>query len=527
MSFFIIPGNIFSYDLKPNEIAVFAFLCSCADNKTFDCFPSVKKIAKVCNMGQSTVRAVIHALQEKGLIKIKSQYKLVPDTDKRRQTSNLYHVSFLEECRKEEREMKQFYKSMKRIPHSKEGVPPGDRDQLTKPNITTTHIENKPSGSQKSCPDVSVSSNETDFSTLRDACVQELTYYGEELSCCGWIVHEALNSIWNDLVFDSDNPLAQRKLILKHLNAKLVVKVLNGFEIDGAYHTYLDETIRFVRWCKEQPPHPSIGHKPRTLEECRVYVDDYLKYNISRNLSAWSIKVMANSIAKLYGCSSREFIPTPQRKRSNITRSRGSKVRDKNYSEKNNQDVLLLNRVVGMRRSELAQIRGSDLMFIEGNPYIKISRGTKGGKVRYSELAGHPEEIEKVVEMFRSAGNKKLCPHPNSNIDFHGLRREYAKSLYSKYATDYSEYSKCRLLVYKHKIIGSYTTKNGRKSVKEFNRLCKELNISSDAKGLCDVSGVYHCRNDLKNVHYSREALYIVSSNLGHNRADVSIFYLH
>ena len=57
MSFFIIPGDIFSYDLKPNEIAVFTFLCSCADNKTFDCFPSVKKIAKACNMGQSTVRA--------------------------------------------------------------------------------------------------------------------------------------------------------------------------------------------------------------------------------------------------------------------------------------------------------------------------------------------------------------------------------------------------------------------------------------------------------------------------------------
>ena len=235
MSFFIIPGDIFSYDLKPNEIAVFSFLCSCADNKTFDCFPSVKKIAKACNMGQSTVRVVIHTLQEKGVIKIRSQYKPVPDSDKRRQTSNLYHVSLLEECRKEEREMRQFYKSMMRTAHRKEGVPPVDRDQLTKPNITTAHIENKPFSSQKSCYDVSISSSETDFTTLRDACIQELACYGEELSYCGWVVREALNIIWNDLVFDSDNPTVQRKLILKHLNAKLVVKVLNGFEIDGAY----------------------------------------------------------------------------------------------------------------------------------------------------------------------------------------------------------------------------------------------------------------------------------------------------
>lgn len=235
MSFFIVPGDIFSCGLKPNEISVFVYLSSCADNKTFECFPSVKKIAKDCSMGQSTVRAVIHTLEDKGLIKIRPQYKPIADSDKRRQTSNRYYVTRLKECRQEEREMKQFYKSLRGMAHHTEGVPPANRDQLTIPNITTPHIESKPSGSQKSCPDVSVSLNETDFAMLRDTCVQELAYYGEELSCCGWIVREALDIIWNDLVFDGDNPIAQRKLILKYLNAKLVVKVLNGFEIDGAY----------------------------------------------------------------------------------------------------------------------------------------------------------------------------------------------------------------------------------------------------------------------------------------------------
>lgn len=321
---------------------------------------------------------------------------------------------------------------------------------------------------------------------------------------------------------DSKLAIGERKVLAKR-DGTYTSKIYSW----KTYRTYLSESIRFVQWCKEQPPHSSIGHKPRTLEECRVYVEDYLNFNIHRNLSPWTLHTQANSIAKLMGCSTSDFnIKLPIRKRGIITRSRGSKVRDKNYSEKNNQDILLLNRVVGMRRSELAQIRGSDLMFIDGKPYIRISRGTKGGKVRCSELAGSPEEIQKVIEMFKSAGNNKLCPHPNTNIDFHGLRREYAKSLYSKYATDYSEYSKRRLLVYKHRIVGSYTTKNGRKNIKEFNRLCKELNISPDARGLYDVSGIYHCRNDLKNVHYDRRALYIVSSNLGHNRSDVSIFYV-
>ena len=235
MSFFIMSGNTFDYGLKPNEVTVLAFLCLCADNKTFDCFPSVKKIAKACSMGQSTVRAVIHTLQEKGLIKIKSQYKPIPDSDKRRQTSNLYHVSLLEECRKEEREMKQFYKSLRGMAHHTEGVPPANRDQLTIPNITMPHIESKPSGSQKSCSNVSASSREADFVSLRDACIQELSYYGEELASYGPIIFETLNIIWDELVFDSGDPAAQRKSILKNLNAKHILNVLKVFEIDGIY----------------------------------------------------------------------------------------------------------------------------------------------------------------------------------------------------------------------------------------------------------------------------------------------------
>lgn len=235
MSFFIVPGDIFSCGLKPNEISVFVYLCSCADNKTFECFPSVKKIAKDCSMGQSTVRAVIHTLEDKGLIKIRPQYKPIADSDKRRQTSNRYYVTRLKKCRQEEREMKQFYKSLRGMARHTEGVPPANRDQLTIPNITTPHIEIKPSGFQKSCSDVSASSREADFVSLRDACIQELSYYGEELASYGPIIGEALNIIWDELVFDSGDSAAQRKSILKNLNAKLIVNVLKGFEIDGIY----------------------------------------------------------------------------------------------------------------------------------------------------------------------------------------------------------------------------------------------------------------------------------------------------
>jgi predicted transcriptional regulator len=235
MSFFIVPGEVFDYGLKPNEIVVFSYLCSCADNNSFDCFPSVKKIAKACNMGQSTVRVIIHTLKEKGIIKIKSQYKQVPDTDKRRQTSNLYHISLLEECRKEEREYKKYYKLLSSMVQHPEGESPENRDQITKPNITTIPIENKSSGFHKSCSDVSVSLVETEYASLTGMCIQELSCRNAKLASCSDVVLEALNIIWNERVFDTGDYNVQRELILKRLNVDTIVSVLKQFEVCGIY----------------------------------------------------------------------------------------------------------------------------------------------------------------------------------------------------------------------------------------------------------------------------------------------------
>ena len=282
------------------------------------------------------------------------------------------------------------------------------------------------------------------------------------------------------------------------------------------YRTYLAESIRFVHWCKEQSPLPSIGHKPRTLEECRVYVDDYLKYNISRNLSAWSIKVMANSIAKLYGCSTRVFISTPQRKRSNITRSRDAKIRDKNYNEANCSNLTLLCKATGLRRSEVAQIRGSDLFYMDGKPHLYITRGTKGGRKRISELIAPENERDIVIKMFADAGENRVMPKPNTNVDIHSLRRCYASRIYEKYRSD--NFKKQRIVIYKDHIIDTYTSRNGRKNTQQLLFLCEKNNISPYDSNIVDIAGAYYCRSDLKGVVYDRNALFKVSENLGHGK---------
>lgn len=282
------------------------------------------------------------------------------------------------------------------------------------------------------------------------------------------------------------------------------------------YRTYLSESIRFVQWCKEQPPHSSIGHKPRTLEECRVYVDDYLQYNIDRNLSAWSIKVMSSSLAKLFECSSKSFIETPSRKRSNITRSRGEKTRDKNYNEENCSNLFLVCKATGLRRSEVAQIRGTDLFFIDDKPYLNVVRSTKGGRKRISEVIAPENELNVVIKLFSDAGANRVIPKPNSNVDIHALRRCYASRIYEKYRSD--NFKRRRIVIYKDKIIGTYVSPNGRKNFKQLQKLCEKNNISPCDRNIVEMSGAYYCRSDLKGIVYDRQALFKVSENLGHGK---------
>ena len=78
------------------------------------------------------------------------------------------------------------------------------------------------------------------------------------------------------------------------------------------YHTYMQQCCEFAKWCKEVPVRADIGRKPRTLEECRLYVEDYLNYGITRGLSPYTLKLQVAALAKLYKCSSDVFdIKTP------------------------------------------------------------------------------------------------------------------------------------------------------------------------------------------------------------------------
>lgn len=244
----------------------------------------------------------------------------------------------------------------------------------------------------------------------------------------------------------------------------------------GTYKAYLQQCCAFVKWCKAQAR--VLGNKqPRTLQDCREYIKSYMEH-VQDNYSTYTAKLILSALCKLYGEYPAQGLPfglaapLEKRNRDAITRSRQERAGDKHISQSNNADIITFCKCSGLRRAELAQIRGADL---DGNT-LTVYRATKGGRVRLVELCGSPEELETVQRLAAAAGTGKIFPKIHSNLDVHAYRAEYAKRVYTHYARPVDH-------------------------------------IPQQDK--------YFCRGNMAGTVLDRNAMRIASNNLGHSRIDV------
>lgn len=228
---------------------------------------------------------------------------------------------------------------------------------------------------------------------------------------------------------------------------------------------YMKHANYFAAYCEQE-------HGCKTLDQCRQYVDEWLQKRIDAGLAAHTIKLESAALAKLYGCSTTEFIQTPSRIRSEITRSRGEVKTDKHFSVSKNQDFIDFCKHTGLRRSEVTELRGDQLRFDErGNTFIEVKG--KGGRVRLAPIL---ENDPKVIERLQAAGENKVWERVPKNADIHSYRADYAMSVY-----------------------------------KAAERPLETL----------ESQELYKCRNDLAGRVYDRQAMRRASEALGHNRIDV------
>lgn len=292
----------------------------------------------------------------------------------------------------------------------------------------------------------------------------------------------------------------------------------NGDETDGrifsiqTYKNYWANTKHFLAYMKEY--HPDIG----ILEDARAFVPEYLEKAEYDDKSAWTIQLYAKALNKLFGITpqSDDYVVPPERRRKDITRSRGTAVRDKYLSPKTNEKLIRFCKGTGLRRSELKSLK-KEALFTKDQIEDKISelkgkenKSTgdyleldalkdtrrfkenyylyvkgKGGRIRYSPVLEKFQDT--VLEKFdETPHGKKVWFNVNGNADIHSYRSDYANMIYKLYARDIEDIPK------------------------------KEQNPDGSYS-----RGIYYTRGDEIGGAYDRRAMELCSKALGHNRVTV------
>lgn len=249
----------------------------------------------------------------------------------------------------------------------------------------------------------------------------------------------------------------------------------------GTSKTYLKHCLSFATYCREQ-------HNCKTIEECKPYIKERIEGN---NYSPSVKKVQRSAVAKMYGVTSQELgeIDTGERSRATIKRSRGKAIRDEHFSETGKYKRYVdFCRGTGLRKSEIESLRGNSFKEENGQKYLYVTDGTKGGRYRVVPILKEYEEL--VQKACLEAGDGLVIPiiAPNrltapNGADTHSYRADYAQALYDRLKRPIEE-------------------------------------IPQGEK--------YHCRNDLKGVIYDKQAMSVVSQALGHTRISIiASSYLH
>ena len=319
-----------------------------------------------------------------------------------------------------------------------------------------------------------------------------------------------------------------RLVAMQHFGESKKAAMADGTEKDkifsaGTYHSYYKHIRYFCRWIQET--HPECT----TLRAARKYVNEWLEMREKsvnakgEPLAAHTIQLEAKALGKLYGITPEDddyYVP-PKRNRVDIKRSRGPAVRDANFSEANNYELVRFCRGTGLRRMELEKLKPEDLRtraeieariteleiipkekradaeekelailrdteYFAGTEYFLSIKG-KGGRVRLSPIIGTASEA--IVERIRSTPvGENVWQYVNSNADIHGYRAEYATAIYKAHARKIEDIP-----------FDAVNKGTGRKYQSE----------------------VYTCRKDEAGKKLDKAAMLIASKALGHNRISV------
>jgi len=234
---------------------------------------------------------------------------------------------------------------------------------------------------------------------------------------------------------------------------------------------YIDVGARFVNWVRDR-------YGCRTLEEAEQYAGEYLQERIDAGYSAWTIRMEASALNKLYQRNDNFGVTMPVRRREDITQHRTQSWKD-NYDEDAHPEIRNFCRSCGVRREELGDLTPEDVWLENGLAIVHVVQG-KGGRERHvTSLNDYPYQ---VAQQAAAEGKKLIFDSIPALAPIHEYRAQFANTLYAQYARPLDE-------------------------IPKKDRYC--------------------CRRERAGTVYDKAAMQVASTALGHNRLDVMTHYLY
>lgn len=197
----------------------------------------------------------------------------------------------------------------------------------------------------------------------------------------------------------------------------------------GTMKTYQREIDKYANWLELH------GMKKADFDTAKDFIQDYID-DIAKSKSSWTCNTALSALCKTFQVCAADYC-RPIRHSYEIKRGSHIAVNDLR-NEKKSAEILAANRVLGIRRNELKNIKVSDFTEYErnGRTVIELSYKGKGGKnchcFYYSEssqnyirglLAGKPLEDKVFKDIMKQFSN---------DADLHSARREAAINMYNE-----------------------------------------------------------------------------------------------
>lgn len=195
--------------------------------------------------------------------------------------------------------------------------------------------------------------------------------------------------------------------------------------------SYKRSATRFSKWAKE--------NKIKKISDITEEVLQQYHNNLQQDPKQYTAATIHTYLAPIAKAARINLNRIKKQKRTSDKIIRGRKLESNQQGKRQELNSLFsrvveFQKVVGIRRNELKNLTGSDLIEDEyGNCYVLVKRG-KGGKKQMQYIL--PKDIALVKQTFSGIGENEPVftdEEMKNQINLHGLRAQHARDSYFYY----------------------------------------------------------------------------------------------